>query len=175
MEKNLNNEEVFNDGKYRVVNVKGENFDHRKVVCNTDSICIIPFITVDNNIGNVYLTKVSDYVSGDSFNSCIVNDTKYNNDSEFSEVTSIIADKLGVTDINVEDLFFIGKVKHNMPFYKGYRCYGMNLDNYTDQLNSINLEEKGLEKVKFNTVVNSGQLHDSLCLSASLLLLSYLR
>lgn len=175
MNDQIPNEEVFDDGKYRIVKFKNGEHDHRKLVCNTDSICVLPFDTKDGNINSVYLNKSNDYLSGDEFSSCIVNDTNYNNDSEFSEVCSVIEKSLGLNEVDVNDLFYIGKVKHNMPFYKNYRCYGVNLDNYISNINESGLKDKGIEKIKFNKVINSGEVHDSLCLSSALLLLSYLR
>lgn len=175
MNNKIKNEELFNDGKYRIVRFNDDNIDHRKIICNTDTVCILPFDTKDGNICSIYLNNLTDYLSNYQFKSCITADTRYNNDSEFSEVSKIIANKLGLTDVNIEDLFFIGKVKHNVPFSKSYRCYAINLDNYINNINMTDLESKGLEKVKFNTVVNSGELHDSICLSCSLLLLSYLQ
>tara|TARA_B100000497_G_scaffold115895_1_gene139833 strand:- start:548 stop:1072 length:525 start_codon:yes stop_codon:yes gene_type:complete len=171
----LTKDEIFNDGKYKVVSIKGDNVDHRKLVCETDSICILPFDTKDGNIDSTYLVSSSDYLNGDTFNSCITSDTKYNTDAQFSEVCKIITDTIGISNIDVEDLYYIGKVKHNMPFYKSYRCYAFSLDNYIDKIDESKLKDGGIDKVKFNNIVNSGSLHDSLCLSCSLLLLSYLR
>lgn len=175
MNNQMKSDEIFNDGKYRIIRFSDDKSDHRKIVCNTDTVCVLPFDTKDGNISSVYLENLTDYLSNNEFRSCITVDTKYNSDSQFSEVSKIISDKLGITDINVEDLFFIGKVKHNIPFNKAYRCYAINLDNYINNIDFYNLESNKIEKVKFNTVVNSGELHDSICLSCSLLLLSYLQ
>ena len=175
MSNKMNSNEIFNDGKYKIVRFNDDAVDHRKITCNTDTVCVLPFDTKNGNISSVYLQRLTDYLNNDEFKSCINVDTKYNDNSEFSGVSKIISDKLGLTNIDVEDLFFIGKVKHNVPFSKSYRCYAINLDNYISNINEADLESNNIEKVKFNTVVNSGELHDSICLSCSLLLLSYLQ
>lgn len=175
MNNELSKDELFNDGKYKMLSIKGPNVDHRKIVCDTDSICILPFDTKDGNINSTYLVSSDDYLNGSTFNSCITSDTKHNNDAQFSEVCKVIVDSLGISNTDVEDLYYIGKVKHNMPFYKSYRCYAFNLDKYIDKIEESKLKDAGIEKVKFNNIVNSGSLHDSLCLSCCLLLLSYMR
>jgi hypothetical protein len=175
MENKLSQEELFNDGKYKMLAVTNGEKHHRKLSCKTDGVCIIPFEVSGDNISKVYLSKSTDYSSAHDFNTCITFESTHNEGSEFAEVSKGITDALGLEDVQINTVFFLGKIKHNFPFSKSYRCYGIKMDRYIQHADGFNLENEKIEKVDFNKVVSSGDVHDSLCLSASLLLISYLK
>ena len=175
MENKLSQEELFNDGKYKMLAITNGDKNHRKISCKTDGVCIIPFEVNGDQVSNVYLSKSTDYSSAHDFNTCITFESTHNEGSEFAEVSKGIKENLGIEDISINTIFFLGKIKHNFPFSKSYRCYGVKMESYINNSNGFKIDDTKIEKVNFNKVVGSGDVHDSLCLSASLLLVSYLR
>ncbi len=171
--------EEFNDGKYRVLSLTDGQKNLRRVVCDTPGICIIPFDTSDGKIKNVYLARYMDYLKSDQGHTCISLESKENYDSNFEEVEEICQSELGI-NCDVKEVFYLGNINHTIPFSKKFKCYGINLDNHSKDLNGFTLDVSNpngklytLDKIRFNRVLN-GQIEDSVCLSASMLLISYI-
>lgn len=179
----FNKEKKYEDGKYTVYNISTDFGEHRRITCESDSICIIPFDVNDQNqIKNVYLIKYHDYLDNKSGFSCITTDIKEEEDrSYFETVLHMLEKELGLTEIDVNDLFYLGKIQHTLPFSKNYRCYAINLTNnqtdpngFTPKLSDEEMKKKlnSIEKVRFTRILK-GEVPDSLTLSSSVLLLSY--
>lgn len=175
------NRENFSDGKYRILNITDGDRDLRRIVCEVDGICLIPFDTSDGKVKNVYLAKYMDYLTNDHGHSCICMDSSGEYSSNFEEVKDICKNELNI-DCDVNDVYYIGKVKHQLPFSKTYSCYAVNLDNHSKDLTGFVLdlpksEEENklysLDRIRFTRVLN-GDIEDSLCLAASMLLISYI-
>ena len=172
--------EKYQDGKYRVLSISNGTSDLRRVVCDVDGICLIPFDTNEDKIRNVYLARYVDYLNNEQGHTCITSDFKENTDTVFEELHELINVELGI-DADVNDLYFLGNIKHNLPFSKTYKCYGINLDNYAKDLNGFSIDLSSaendkklytLDKIKLTRVLK-GDIEDSLCMSASMLLISY--
>ena len=178
---NISKSEEYNNGKYKFIKLSNGESNFNRIVCESDSICIIPFDTSNGKIKNVYLSKYTDYMSGDESYTCINDDIQNDSSSTFEDINSIISKNLGIS-AEVDELYYLGSIKHNIPFSKTYECYALNLDSHSDNLNGFKpklgeheMSEKldSLSKIKFNRIL-SGDISDSLCLSASMLLISYL-
>jgi hypothetical protein len=180
--KKLQHSEDYNDGKYKIMSIEGDEGTHwRRIVCKTDGICIIPYDTSGKQIRNIYLAKFEDYLSGDSGHTCITSDLLDTDSTMYERIDELIKNELGI-DLDIDDLYLLGSISHNLPFSKTYKCYGLCLDNYSKDLNGFSLDlsdsEKEkmsytLDKVRFTRLLN-GDIDDSLCLSGSLLLTSYI-
>lgn len=179
--RNFKSTEEYQDGKYKILSLSDGSSNLRRVICDVDGICVIPFDTVDGKISNVYLAKYVDYLTNDNGHTCVTSDVKGDFDTVFEELQSVIVRELGL-DIEVNDLYFLGNIKHSIPFSKTYRCYGLNLDDYSKDLTGFTLDipesEKesklySLDKIKLTRVLK-GDIEDSLCMSAALLLTSYI-
>lgn len=179
---NFKSSEKFSDDKYKVYDIANDKHNLRRITCDSDAICLIPFDTSSDKIKNIYLARFVDYLNNNEGHTCIFVDCKKEGyDSQFEEISDIIKNELNI-EPDVNDIYYLGKINHNLPFTKSYKCYGLNLDNYSRDLNGFSLDisddEKksklySLDKVKFNRVL-SGEIDDSLCMSAALLLMSYL-
>ena len=179
--KDFKSTESYQDGKYRVLNLTDGNSNLRRVVCDVDGICLIPFDTSGDKVKNLYLARYLDYLSNEQGHTCITSDFNDKSDSEFEELHGLINGELGL-DADVNDLYFLGNIKHNLPFSKTYKCYALNLDKYSKDLNGFALDlsddEKdkklySLDKIKLTRVMK-GDIEDSLAMSAALLLISYI-
>lgn len=177
----IENEEVYSDGKYKFLKIHKNGSQVNRITCESDGICILPFDTNNGKIKNLYLSKYSDYLTGEDSYTCINNDSRDDFSTQYEDIEDLIKVELGV-DISIDDLYFLGNIKHGIPFSKSYKCYGLNLDNYSDDLNGFSpkiskdeIESKpySLSKVRFNRILN-GDVDDSLCLSSTMLLISYL-
>lgn len=175
--------EKFSDDKYKIYDIVNDKHKLRRIICDSEAICLIPFDTnSENKVKNIYLARFIDYLNNNTGHTCISLDCKKEGyDSQFDEISDIIKNELNI-EVDVNDIFYLGKINHNLPFTKSYKCYGLNLDNYSKDLNGFSLDisddEKktklySLDKVKFNRVLN-GDIDDSLCMSAALLLMSYI-
>lgn len=171
----FNQKEEFSDGKYSIHSFSNLDKTFRRISCKEESICIIPFeLNETNQITSVYLLKYTDYLlNGEKF-TCLTKTFNQNKfDSYFLAVEDYLHQKLGISELEVNDLYLLGKVTHGLPFSKEYKCYGVNVTNFisastlslSDPLNSV-------QRIKFTKVIN-GDISDSLVLSSSLLLLSY--
>ena len=177
---NLNNplfdkKEEFTDGKYSVYSFSNPSKKFRRISCEQESICLLPFeINENSQISNVYLFKYEDYLLGGSKLACIT-DTfdKDQFDSQFSAVEHCLEEKLGISNVDLNDCYFLGNISHGIPFSKEYRCYAVNVTSAISEKSVAGQPVfADLEKIKFSKVAN-GQVPDSLVLSCSLLLLSY--
>lgn len=179
--KEFKSNEEYKDGKYRVISLSDGTNNLRRIVCDTDSICLIPFDTSDDKIRNVYLARYVDYLSNDQGHTCITIDSNDESDTVFEELEHLINSELGI-NADLDDLYFLGNIKHNLPFSKTYKCYGLNLDNYSKDLNGFSIDISddesdrklySLDKIKLTRIL-TGSIEDSLSMSATLLLISYI-
>lgn len=171
----------YTDGKYSIYSFSKDNQNFKKIVCDLESVCIIPFdLNEHDQIKNIYLTKYKDHLS-DSLEFTCISDTfnKNEHDSYFEAMEQCLSDQLGLSNIDVNSTYFLGSVKHGVPFSKEYRCYAVNLTNYGHSPSGFipsglkpNSHFESIEKVRFNRILK-GEVCDSLALSCAMLLLSY--
>lgn len=180
----LSHKEDYSDGKYSVRSFLGDGGAFKRITCDIDSVCILPFDTDDSGkIRNIYLAKHQDHLNGGHILTCI-NDSfdldRY--ESYYDAVESCLKDEVGLTDIDVNDVYYLGNIQHTLPFSKEYRCYAIDLSNVSQEPSGFSFKNqdlgsgarvRNLEKVKFNRVAR-GEISDTLTLSCCLLLLSYL-
>lgn len=174
--------EEYHDGKYNIVSLSDGKKDLRRILCKSEDICIIPFDTNQNGkIRNLYLAKYLDYLNNDHGYTCMSTEYCGNKESDFDEISEYLNSELGINP-DVNNLYYLGSIKHQLPFSKSYKCYGLDLTDFSKDPNGFSVEisdsEKEnklytVEKIKFNRVVK-GDISDSLCLSAAMLLISYL-
>lgn len=180
----FNKKQEYSDGKYSVFSFSGEKGKFRRISCEQESICIFPFDLNENNqIRNIYVSKYHDYLSNSPETRCITKTFDPNRfESHYEALCDYLKKELGITDIELNDVYYLGKVKHTVPFSKEYRCYGINLSGLSDspegfatKLSQSELDTKlhSIERIKFNRLF-SGDVTDSLSLSCAMLLLSYL-
>lgn len=172
----------YTDGKYSVYSFSNKNgAAAKRIACSQESICILPFdVNEHGQIKNVYLSKYTDYLSDKNSVGCITDSINQDEfDTYFDAVNACIKNELGLSQVEVDDVYFLGKVNHGIPFSKEYKCYGLNLSRFSDPSDFVvsglnpNPHINSIEKVRFTRVLN-GEISDSLALSCSLLLLSYL-
>jgi hypothetical protein len=180
----FNKKKEYSDDKYSVFSFSGEKGKFRRLVCEKESLCIFPFdLNNSDQIQNVYVSKYHDYHTNSPETCCITKTFDPNKfDSHYDAMCSILKEELGVNDVELDDIYYLGKVKHTVPFTKEYRCYAVNLSNSVESPGkfkvSIPQSEKdkklySIDCVRFNRIVN-GEINDSLSLACALLLLSYL-
>jgi hypothetical protein len=181
MNNNFKNQEKYSDGKYRILDITNGDVNLRRVICETEGICLIPFDTSDGKIKNIYLARYLDYLDGDHGHTCISHESTGEYSSNFDEISAICKNDLNI-DCDVNDVYYLGKIQHKLPFTKSYKCYGLNLDQYSKDVSGFNLDlpksdlEKRLytlDKIRITRVLN-GEIEDSLSMSAALLLISYI-
>jgi hypothetical protein len=171
------------DGKYSVYNFTDGSTSFDRIDSTQESICIFPFFKNEHDkIESVVLANCIDHMhDGKSILTCITQTFDQDQHSSYhSSFKDIIEKNLNLKDVNVDDIFYLGEVSHNLPFNKKYRCFSVNLSNYYDKFSDIAQEDLkfknqkivDLKNVKFSTLVN-GNVDDSLCLSCAMLLLSY--
>lgn len=172
--------EEYSDGKYSVLSFNKEDDSFRRITCSQESVALIPFCTTQSNqIKSIYLSKYRDYLGNSDKFTCITGKVDKNEtDSYYDVVESLISKELEISDIGVNDIYFLGNIDHTVPFTKGYRCYGVDLTRHLDAPFADTLGQNRtstrntIEKVRFTRVLN-GDITDSLVLSSSLILLSY--
>lgn len=174
--------EEYQDGKYNIISLSNGKKDLRRILCKSEDICIIPFDTNQNGkIRNIYLAKYLDYLNNEHGYTCMSTEYKGNKESDFDEISDYLNSELGINP-EVDNLYYLGSIKHQLPFSKSYKCYGLDLTGFSKDPNGFSIEisdsEKEskmytLEKIKFNRVLK-GDISDSICLSATMLLISYL-
>ncbi len=69
--KKFKSQEDYQDGKYTVISMSDGNSNLRRVVCEKEGVCLIPFDTAGNKIKNVYLARYMDYLSNEQGHTCI--------------------------------------------------------------------------------------------------------
>ena len=87
--KEFKNSEQFSDGKYRVLKISDGSKDLRRITCETEGICLIPFDTSNGKIRNVYLARQMNYLQNQEDHSCICIESRGTYSSNFEEVESI--------------------------------------------------------------------------------------
>ena len=172
--------EEFSDGKYRVLSLTDGESNFRRIVCEKPAICLIPFDTnPEGKIKNVYLARYMDYFTGEHGHTCITVESKEQFDSDFEEVEDICKVELKI-NCDVNEVYYLGKVNVSLPFSRQIKCYAINLDNHSRDLTGFTLDVDDsenkmyiLDRVRFTRVLN-GEIEDSTCLSAAMLLTSYI-
>jgi hypothetical protein len=178
----FNQNEEYSDDKFKILNFSGEKGNFKRISAKKEAICLLPFDVNENDqIKNVYLAKYHDYVlDGQNFR-CITSTLEPDEfDTYHESLVNCIDLELGISDIKINDLFYLGQVQHTIPFTKTYKCYALNLNNYTEDPSGfvskvLDPDKKlhSIEKVRFSRLVN-GEVCDSLALSCAMLLLSYI-
>jgi hypothetical protein len=178
---NLTKTSEWANEKYSVVNFSNEKNNFSRIVANDPSICLLPFdLNPNGQISHVYLAKYHDYLKENQEFKCLTDLIDLDKtDSEFESIQISLNDELGLTDIDVNDVYYLGTINHNIPFSKEYKCFAINLTNYSDDPSGFTPKRDSddsalqvVEKVKFNKLL-TGEINDSLALSASFLLMSY--
>ena len=171
--------EEFNDGKYQILSMTDGEANLRRILCNTPSICLFPFDTIEGKIRNVYLARYMDYLNGEHGHTCITLDSNGEFNSHFEEVEHACKKELNI-NCDVNDMYYLGKIKSSLPFTKEMRCYGINLDNHSKDLSGFTIDTDDsdnkmhvIDRIRFTRILN-GEIEDAACLSACLLLVSYL-
>jgi hypothetical protein len=139
MENDFLSKEEFNDGKYRVLSITDGQKNLRRVLCDTPGICIIPFDTNEGKIRNVYLARYMDYLNSNQGHTCVTLESRGEFDSNFEEVEDMCQTELGI-QCDVNDVYYLGSISHNLPFSKKFKCYGINLDNHSKDLNGFTID-----------------------------------
>jgi hypothetical protein len=177
----FNSTEEYSDGKYRVLNFTGEKGSFKRISCEKEAICLLPFDFNENNqIKNVYLAKYHDYVLNGENHRCITAELEPDDFETYHDsLIKCIDEELGLADVEIDDLFYLGQVQHTVPFTKTYKCYAVNLSNYSEdpsgfmpKLSNSSNKLHSIDKVRLSRVIR-GEVCDTLTLSCALLLISY--
>jgi hypothetical protein len=182
MNDQFNSTEEYSDDKFKILNFSGQGGNFKRISSSKEAICVLPFDVNENDqIKNVYLTKYHDYVLNGQNHKCITATLEPDEfDTYHESLTNCIDHELGITDIDINDLFYLGQIQHTIPFTKTYKCYAINLTKYSEDPTGftpkiLNPDERlhSIDKVRFSRIMK-GEICDSLALSCSLLLLSYI-
>lgn len=178
-----NRKHEYSDDKFSVVSFSSDKGKFKRIAAKDTSICILPFDTNEQGqIRNVYLFKYKDYLSDSDETRCITETVDPNvTDSYFEAVLSCLTREAGISGVEVDHVFYLGKVKHTIPFSKEYLCCAVNISDKMDQDGNLatlpGVEPAShfhsIEKVRFTRLLK-GEVCDSLALACSTLLLSYL-
>ncbi len=175
----LNKNSEWENSKYSVVNFSNDKHNFYRIESRTSSICLLPFdLNPNGQLSNVYLAKYHDYLKDSEDLRCLTDSVNFNNtDSEFEAIKLSLTDELGISDIDVNDVYYLGKLEHNIPFHKEYMCYAIDLTNYSEDPSGFKPKQDlgddslhTVEKVRLGKVL-SGEVDDTLVLSAALRLL----
>ena len=178
----FNSKEDYSDDNFKVISFTGDKGSFKRISCTKEAICLLPFDVNENNqIKNVYLAKYHDYVLDKQNHRCVTATLEPDEFNKYHESLSNCIDlELGLDDVDVNDIFYLGQIQHTIPFTKTYKCYAINLTNYCDDPTGftpklIDPESKlhSIDKIRFNRIMK-GEICDTLSLSSSILLLSYL-
>lgn len=178
----FNSTEAYSDDKFKIINFTGQKGNFSRISCQKEAICLLPFDLNENDqIKNVYLAKYHDYLLNGQAHRCITSTLEPDEfDTYHESLITSIDHELGLSDIEVNNIFYLGQVQHTVPFTKTYKCYAINLTKYCEDptgftpkiLNPDNRLHT-IDKVRFSRIMR-GEISDSLVLSTSLLLLSYI-
>ena len=136
----------YHDGKYNVVSLSNGKKDLRRILCKSEDICIIPFDTNQNGkIRNLYLAKYLDYLNNDHGYTCMSTEYAGNKESDFDEISEYLNSELGIKP-DVNNLYYLGSIKHQLPFSKSYKCYGLDLTDFSKDPNGFSVEISDSEK-----------------------------
>ena len=181
----IRRDEKYSDNKYKVFNISKDGKELRRINCESEGVCILPFDTNDKGSPkNYYLLKYQDYLSNKFGHICLHEDINPDTDSSYFDTLSrCISSQLGIDskEIDINSVFYLGTIEHTLPFSKSYRCYALDLSKYSKDPSGFSTEMSGdngklfsVEKIKANRLLN-GDIRDSLSLSCVALLLSTLR
>jgi len=178
----FNIREEYSDDKFKIVSFTGDRGSFKRISAPKESICLLPFDVNENNqIKNVYLAKYYDYILNSQNYRCITSSLEPDEFNTYHESLSECIDlELGLSDIDINDIFYLGQIQHTIPFTKTYKCYALNITNYsedptgfTPKLIEPDSKLHSIDKVRFSRVLR-GEVCDTLTLSCSILLLSYI-
>lgn len=179
----FNPTEEYSDDKFKIINFTGEKGNFKRISCLKEAICLLPFDLNENDqIKNAYLSKYHDYVLNGQSNKCITATLEPDEfDTYHESLTTCIDNELGLSDVDIDDIFYLGQIQHTVPFTKIYKCYAINLTKYSEDPSGftpriLNPDDRlhTIDKVRFSRIMN-GEISDSLVLACSLLLLSYIQ
>ncbi len=174
--------EEYSNESFKVLNFIGDKGKFKRISSSKEAICLLPFDVNENNqIKNVYLAKYYDYVLNKDNHRCITATLEPDEFDTYHESFSKCVDlELGLADIELNDIFYLGQIQHTIPFTKTYKCYAINLTKYSEDPSGftpklLDPESKlhSIDKIRFNRVIK-GEIYDTLTLSSSILLISYL-
>ena len=178
----FNSTEEYSDGTYRVINFTSDKRKFKRISCEKEAICLLPFdVNANDQIKNIYLAKYHDYVLNGENHRCITASLEPDEFETYHDSLAKCIDlELGLDDIEINDLYYLGQVQHTIPFTKTYKCYAVNLTKYSEDPTGftpklLDSDDKmhSIDKVRFSRVIK-GEICDSLTLSCALLLLSYI-
>jgi hypothetical protein len=178
----FNSNEDYSDDKFKVLSFTGDKGSFKRISSSKEAICLLPFDVNENDqIKNVYLAKYHDYVLNGENKRCITASLEPDEFNTYHEsLSNCIDSELGLSDIDVNDIFYLGQIQHTIPFTKTYKCYALNLTNYSEDPTGfmpkiLDPESKmhSIDKVRFSRIMR-GEICDTLTLSCSILLLSYI-
>jgi|LakMenEpi03Aug12_release.lakeMendotaPanAssembly.Ray.scaffolds.fasta_scaffold51179_8 hypothetical protein len=178
----FNSNEEYSDDKFKILNFTGDKGSFKRISSLKEAICLLPFDVNENNqIKNVYLAKYHDYVLDKENHRCITSTLQPDEFNTYHEsLSDCIDQELGLSDVDINDIFYLGQIQHTVPFTKTYKCYALNLTNNSEEptgftANVLNPDAKlhSVDKVRFSRVMK-GEVCDTLTLSCSILLLSYI-
>jgi hypothetical protein len=178
----FNSTEEYSNNKFKILNFTGDKGNFKRIKSTREAICLLPFDVNENSqIKNVYLAKYHDYVLDGQNHRCITSTLEPDEFNTYHESLSKCIDvELGLDEIELNDIFYLGQIQHTMPFTKTYKCYAINLTKYSEDPSGftpkvLDPDSKlhSIEKVRFNRVMK-GEIQDTLTLSCSILLLSYI-
>ena len=150
------------------------NGSNTYINCDKYSVCVLPFFKNEHGqIKSVVLKNNGNYPHiKNKFSTCISESYDTNKyDTTHSCFKDLVQKYLNIDSISIDDIFYLGTVSHNGFLNKKHECYGLNLSNIYDSFDDLSNSE--LKNVRFSSIIN-GTNDDSLVLSCSALLLSYL-
>lgn len=173
---NFERKDIFTDGKYSIHSFSNGQNTFRRLSCSEASICLIPFdLTDSHKISGLYLSSYQDQLLDSSNFTCVTETFDRNTKSSyFQAIEDSLNSRLGVSNPDLNAIYYLGKINHTVPFNKEYRCYGFNVGHAFDPtvLSPNSKHGHRLERIPFSRIIR-GEFSDSLILSASMLLLSY--
>lgn len=180
----LVHKDEYTDGKYTVRSFSSSDGPFRRIICEQESVCVVPFdINEHDSVRNIYLSKYRDHVSDKIEKTCITKTFDRDEfDSYFEAVEAIMKVQLGLSDLNANEVYYLGTVRSVVPFTKEYRCYGVDISKHsmdpsghaTPEIDILEgARKQTIEKIKFTKILNN-EVPDPIVLSSALLLLTYL-
>jgi hypothetical protein len=173
--KSTNINSHYENDKYRVLSYS--NLDNSnssiKLESKLDSVLIVPFIlNGNNNIKSIFVMEQEDWESGTTHYLPILktySSEKY--DSKYDQVENICLSTFNLSEIPVNQFFYLGKITSNYKFSKKYECYSINLNDSNFNI-SIDHFTSNIKEIPFHKIGND-EYSDCLLLSSVLLLTTY--
>ena len=178
----FDSKEEYIDDKFKVISFTGNNGNFKRISSEKEAICLLPFDVNENDqIKNIYLSKYHDYVLNEVTHKCITSTLEPDEfDTYHESLSKCIDHELGIDDVDIDDIFYLGQIQHTIPFTKTYKCYAINLTSHGEEPSGfmpkiLDPEARlhSINRVRFSRIMK-GEICDTLTLSCSLLLLSYL-